>query len=247
MNPSNECCNAAIHRLAVSHAPHCRPCYCAPPTFHAPTLSLLAGDSELADHLHATFECAQCHAALPTARLLELHVAELHDSFFAAQAARRMPVRHSWFHPCLLACCCGELHVAEYHDSVFAAQAAGRMPARLRLAAALLAIVVCLQFAGKGLVLLTSSLRRLMPRAAPAVPLLFRFSAFLLSSVGPPPSSPPRCTSAWWRAAPASSAPQRSASRWVALCTLVAPSINLKHASCSCSTLLTTTSPPLVR
>lgn len=53
----------------------------------------LAGDAELAGRLAAAFECAQCHATLPTARLLELHVSELHDSFFAAQAARRMQAR----------------------------------------------------------------------------------------------------------------------------------------------------------
>lgn len=35
----------------------------------------------------------QCLASLPTARLLDIHVAEMHDSYFAAQAARRMPVR----------------------------------------------------------------------------------------------------------------------------------------------------------
>jgi hypothetical protein len=52
----------------------------------------LAGDAELADRLAARYECTQCHAALPTARLLDIHVAEMHDSFFAAQAARRMPV-----------------------------------------------------------------------------------------------------------------------------------------------------------
>ena len=53
----------------------------------------LAGDAELADRVHVTFECGRCHAALPTARLLHIHVSEMHDSFFAAQAARRMPVR----------------------------------------------------------------------------------------------------------------------------------------------------------
>lgn len=49
----------------------------------------LAADAELA---HQLYECSQCHATLPTSRLLELHVSEAHDSFFAAQAARRLPV-----------------------------------------------------------------------------------------------------------------------------------------------------------
>ena len=40
--------------------------------------------------------CSQCHATLPTSRLLELHVSEAHDSFFAAQAARRLPVGSAW-------------------------------------------------------------------------------------------------------------------------------------------------------
>lgn len=53
----------------------------------------LAGNAELAGQLAATFECTECHASLPTARLLELHVSELHDSFFAAQAERRMQAR----------------------------------------------------------------------------------------------------------------------------------------------------------
>jgi hypothetical protein len=52
----------------------------------------LAREAELAGRLAARYECVQCHAALPTARLLDIHVAEMHDSFFAAQAARRMPV-----------------------------------------------------------------------------------------------------------------------------------------------------------
>ena len=50
------------------------------------------GGKELAKYLAQKFECATCHAALPTAHLLECHIAEMHDSFFAAQAARRMRV-----------------------------------------------------------------------------------------------------------------------------------------------------------
>lgn len=45
-------------------------------------------------------ECATCRAVLPTAHLLDLHVAEVHDSFFAAQAARRLPV-----YACLVESC----------------------------------------------------------------------------------------------------------------------------------------------
>lgn len=37
-------------------------------------------------------ECSTCHAVLPTPHLLDVHVAELHDSFFASQAARKLPV-----------------------------------------------------------------------------------------------------------------------------------------------------------
>jgi hypothetical protein len=37
-------------------------------------------------------ECTLCRALLPTAHLLDLHLSEVHDSFFAAQAARKMPV-----------------------------------------------------------------------------------------------------------------------------------------------------------
>ncbi len=54
--------------------------------------AVLAG-RDLAAYLSHKFECATCHAALPTAHLLSCHVSELHDSFFAAQAARRMRVR----------------------------------------------------------------------------------------------------------------------------------------------------------
>lgn len=45
--------------------------------------------------------CSICKAVLPTLHLLDIHISELHDSFFAAQASRRMevcPTRHS----CLL-------------------------------------------------------------------------------------------------------------------------------------------------
>ena len=57
----------------------CRP---APPS--APTVRFAAATRH---------ECSVCKAALPTAHLLDLHVTEVHDSYFAAQAARRLPVR----------------------------------------------------------------------------------------------------------------------------------------------------------
>lgn len=37
--------------------------------------------------------CSVCKAVLPTPHLLDIHISELHDSFFAAQAARRLDVR----------------------------------------------------------------------------------------------------------------------------------------------------------
>ena len=37
-------------------------------------------------------QCTQCQCVLPTPYLLSLHVSEQHDSFFATQAAHRMPV-----------------------------------------------------------------------------------------------------------------------------------------------------------
>lgn len=37
-------------------------------------------------------QCTQCQCVLPTRYLLSIHVSEQHDSFFASQAAHRMPV-----------------------------------------------------------------------------------------------------------------------------------------------------------
>ena len=37
--------------------------------------------------------CSVCGAALPSAHLLSLHISEAHDSFFAAQAARKLKVQ----------------------------------------------------------------------------------------------------------------------------------------------------------
>ena len=36
--------------------------------------------------------CSACGAPQPTARLLDIHLSEMHDSFFAAQAARKLKV-----------------------------------------------------------------------------------------------------------------------------------------------------------
>ena len=44
--------------------------------------------------------CSVCGAPQPTARLLDVHLSEMHDSFFAAQAARKLKVRRgSWHAP----------------------------------------------------------------------------------------------------------------------------------------------------
>ena len=37
--------------------------------------------------------CSVCGAPQPTARLLDIHLSEIHDSFFAAQAARKLKVQ----------------------------------------------------------------------------------------------------------------------------------------------------------
>ena len=39
-----------------------------------------------------SFHCSVCRASLPSGHLLDLHMAEAHDSFFAAQAAKKMRV-----------------------------------------------------------------------------------------------------------------------------------------------------------
>lgn len=36
--------------------------------------------------------CSVCRVALPSRHLLDLHLAEVHDSFFAAQVARKLKV-----------------------------------------------------------------------------------------------------------------------------------------------------------
>lgn len=65
------------------------------PSTHSLLLFTYADNQDLADYLSHKLECQQCHASLPTAKLLEIHVAEMHDSYWEAQAARKMPVRLS--------------------------------------------------------------------------------------------------------------------------------------------------------
>lgn len=45
------------------------------------------------DDEYEVFECSVCHVRLLTGHHLDLHLLEVHDSFFAAQAARHMKVR----------------------------------------------------------------------------------------------------------------------------------------------------------
>jgi len=51
-------------------------------------------------YLVPKYECTLCRALLPTAHLLDLHLSEVHDSYFAAQAARKMPI-----YACLVESC----------------------------------------------------------------------------------------------------------------------------------------------
>lgn len=63
-------------------------------------------------------QCIVCHALLPSSHLLDLHVMEVHDSFFAAQASRNLPV-----YCCLVQSCSIKFqtiqerrrHLVEYH------------------------------------------------------------------------------------------------------------------------------------
>lgn len=69
-------------------------------------------------YLVPKYECIKCRALLPTAHLLDLHIAEVHDSFFAAQAARKLPV-----FACLVESCTRKFstveqrkqHLVEFH------------------------------------------------------------------------------------------------------------------------------------
>ena len=72
----------------------------------------------LAAALRRRHECATCHASHPTAHLLDCHVAEVHDSFWAAQAARRMPVYACLVEGCGRTCCTVEerkQHLIDHH------------------------------------------------------------------------------------------------------------------------------------
>lgn len=68
----------------------------------------LAQDVDIAVHFSHRYECTVCHTSLPTAHLLDLHICELHDSYFAAQVARRMPV-----YRCLVESCCRKFRTIE--------------------------------------------------------------------------------------------------------------------------------------
>lgn len=62
----------------------------------------LSAMNDFEDHYLArhTSTCSVCSKVFPTARLLNLHVAESHDSFFQAKAARGYPM-----YECLVECC----------------------------------------------------------------------------------------------------------------------------------------------
>jgi hypothetical protein len=70
------------------------------------------------DFLVPKHECTLCRALLPTAHLLDLHLSEVHDSFFAAQAARKMPVYACLVESCLKKFCTIEQrkqHLMDFH------------------------------------------------------------------------------------------------------------------------------------
>ena len=48
--------------------------------------------------------CSVCGAPQPTERLLDIHLSEIHDSFFAAQAARKLKARDQPVEHCTTAC-----------------------------------------------------------------------------------------------------------------------------------------------
>ncbi|KAL6782807.1 hypothetical protein ACKKBG_A08190 [Auxenochlorella protothecoides x Auxenochlorella symbiontica] len=64
------------------------------------------------------FACRHCRASLPSPHLLDLHLTEMHDSFFAAQAARRLPVYRCLVESCEHTTCSTEErreHLLEAH------------------------------------------------------------------------------------------------------------------------------------
>ncbi len=64
-------------------------------------------------------QCSTCHAVLPTPYLLSLHVSEQHDSFFASQAAQRMPVFQCLVEGCNSRFCLAahrHQHLTDFHQ-----------------------------------------------------------------------------------------------------------------------------------
>lgn len=60
--------------------------------FAHPTHDSLGSKTLALNEMMHRNECSICHALLPSSHLLDLHFMEVHDSFFAAQASRNMPV-----------------------------------------------------------------------------------------------------------------------------------------------------------
>ena len=64
-------------------------------------------------------QCSTCHTVLPTPYLLSLHVSEQHDSFFASQAAQRMPVFQCLVEGCNSRFCLAaqrHQHLTDFHQ-----------------------------------------------------------------------------------------------------------------------------------
>lgn len=64
-------------------------------------------------------QCSTCHTVLPTPYLLSLHVSEQHDSFFASQAAQRMPVFQCLVEGCSSRFCLAaqrHQHLTDFHQ-----------------------------------------------------------------------------------------------------------------------------------
>lgn len=70
-------------------------------------LALLAAPMAMQNKAAAAVSpvCSVCGAALPSTHLLSLHVAEVHDSFFAAQVARKLKVRGAPLGDCAVMLC----------------------------------------------------------------------------------------------------------------------------------------------
>ncbi len=64
-------------------------------------------------------QCSTCHTVLATPYLLSLHVSEQHDSFFASQAAQRMPVFQCLVEGCNSRFCLAaqrHQHLTDFHQ-----------------------------------------------------------------------------------------------------------------------------------